>query len=42
MKIGVRIENMTLIIDVTDTGIGIQEEDKDKLFKIFGFLQDKK
>ena len=42
MKIGVRIESMTLKIDVTDTGIGIPEEDKDKMFKLFGFLEDKK
>ena len=33
---------MTLKIDVTDTGIGIPEEDKDKMFKLFGFLEDKK
>ena len=24
-----------------DTGVGIKHEDKDKLFKIFGYLQNK-
>ena len=26
-------------ISVTDNGIGIQEQDKSKLFKLFGFLE---
>ena len=29
-----------LKIDVIDSGIGIKEEEKDKLFKLFGFVQD--
>jgi len=31
-----------LEISVIDTGIGIKYEDQDKLFKLFGFLQDSK
>ena len=31
---------MYLVIKVKDSGIGIKEEDKDKLFKLFGFLTD--
>jgi len=27
---------------VIDTGIGIKEEDQDKLFKLFGFLDSSK
>ena len=27
-------------VTVEDTGIGIEKEDQDKLFKLFGFLQD--
>ena len=33
-----RIEKF-LKISVKDTGIGIQESDQDKLFKLFGFMQ---
>ena len=29
-----------LEISVIDTGIGIPYEDQDKLFKLFGFVQD--
>ena len=29
-----------LEISVTDTGVGIEYEDQDKLFKLFGFIQD--
>ena len=29
-----------LVISVIDTGIGIPYEDQDKLFKLFGFVQD--
>ena len=46
MKIVVEIvpkdENTYLEIQVIDTGIGIKEEDQDKLFKLFGFVQDTK
>jgi signal transduction histidine kinase len=31
-----------LVIDVIDSGIGIKAEDRDKLFKLFGFVQDSK
>ena len=27
-------------IDVEDTGVGIDEKDQDKLFKLFGFVKD--
>ena len=30
-----------LQIEVKDTGIGIDDKDKSKLFKLFGFLEDK-
>lgn len=30
-----------LNLAVEDTGIGIEDQDKDKLFKLFGFVQDK-
>jgi K+-sensing histidine kinase KdpD len=29
-----------LVIKVQDTGIGIEEKNKDKLFKLFGFLEE--
>ena len=29
-----------LQVSVIDTGIGIEYEDQDKLFKLFGFVQD--
>ena len=29
-----------LEISVIDTGIGIKEEDQNKLFKLFGYIQD--
>ena len=32
--------NKLLQISVKDTGIGIQNQDHDKLFKLFGFAQD--
>jgi hypothetical protein len=34
--------NGYLQISVTDTGIGIPKEKQDKLFKLFGFVQDDK
>ena len=33
-------EESFLQIKVIDTGIGIKEEDKGKLFKLFGFVED--
>lgn len=36
------LENMNLIIKVADTGIGIQEEDKNKLFDTFSRLEHQK
>ena len=29
-------------ITVSDSGIGIQDKDKDKLFELFGFLESSK
>lgn len=31
-----------LIVSVTDSGVGIQEKDQDKLFKLFGSIKDEK
>lgn len=43
VKIEVSIEDdINLVIKVIDTGIGIDYEDQDKLFKLFGFVQDAK
>ena len=36
----VKNEEIYLTLSVIDTGIGIKEEDKDKLFKLFGYVQD--
>ena len=38
MEIFDRSEHGILEFQVIDTGIGIKEEDKSKLFKLFGFL----
>jgi signal transduction histidine kinase len=35
-------EDQYLKIAVADTGVGIKEEDKGKLFKLFGFLDETK
>lgn len=32
------IEEDFLVIDIIDTGIGIEDEDQSKLFKLFGFV----
>ena len=45
VKIEVSIEEKQfnerfLKIEVVDTGKGIKEEDQDKLFKLFGFIQE--
>lgn len=42
IKAEVRQENeeMFLNITVTDTGIGIKDEDKDQLFSMFGYIKD--
>ena len=34
-------DHQYLNISVQDTGIGIPTKDQDKLFKLFGFVQDK-
>lgn len=34
--------NGMIQITVSDTGVGIQEKDKDKLFQLFGFLETTK
>jgi signal transduction histidine kinase len=36
----VEINKRSIRISVTDSGIGIREEDKEKLFKMFGSLKD--
>ena len=33
-------EGLILQLSVTDTGIGIKDEDKDKLFSMFGYIKD--
>ena len=46
VKIEVSIEKKNddkyLRLAVHDTGIGIKHEDQDKIFKLFGFVQDSK
>ena len=32
--------DMYLKMSVTDTGIGIKDEDKNKLFSMFGYIKD--
>ena len=34
------MDNRFLKISIIDTGIGIPKENQDKLFKLFGFVQD--
>ena len=34
----VKSNEVYLTLSVIDTGIGIKEEDKDKLFKLFGYV----
>jgi signal transduction histidine kinase len=43
-KVHIKVEIIKeyLAISVIDTGIGIPKKDQDKLFKLFGFLQDDK
>ena len=36
------LDTKFLKVDVIDTGIGIKEQDKNKLFRLFGFVQDAK
>ena len=40
VKIVAKQEDKFLEISVTDTGVGIEYEDQDKLFKLFGFVKD--
>ena len=40
VHIRVRIENGYLQIAVDDTGVGISKENQEKLFKLFGFLEE--
>jgi len=46
VEINVRVEKQYrdsfLKVTVLDTGIGIEEEDKDRLFKLFGFVTHSK
>ena len=42
IKVMILNEGRFLKIQVEDTGIGIPMEHQDKLFKLFGFVQDKK
>ena len=36
------LANQQLVVKVKDTGLGIKDEDKPKLFKLFGFLTNTK
>jgi K+-sensing histidine kinase KdpD len=38
----IKMEKQCLKVSVIDTGIGIKEEDKPKLFKMFGSIKDQK
>ena len=40
VKVERKEEEEELKIGIIDTGLGIKEEDKSKLFKLFGFVQD--
>ena len=40
VKVEQKEEEEELLIGIIDTGLGIKEEDKSKLFKLFGFVQD--
>lgn len=40
VKILASIQEDMLRVTVKDTGVGIKEEDKSKLFKLFGFLEE--
>jgi len=40
VKITVQIVQEYLEITVSDTGVGISEEDQSKLFKMFGMLEN--
>ena len=40
MSIITDLENKFLEISVIDTGVGIEYENQDKLFKLFGFIKD--
>ena len=40
IRISIKNSGKFLEISVIDTGVGIEYEDQDKLFKLFGFLQD--
>ena len=40
VHIKVKIEDDFLEIAIEDTGVGISKENQDKLFKLFGFLEE--
>lgn len=42
IHIRVKKSNKYIILEVCDTGIGIKDEDQDKLFKLFGFINNTK
>jgi signal transduction histidine kinase len=40
VHIKVKIQEEFLCISIQDTGVGISEQNQDKLFKLFGFLEE--